>query len=194
MSDPPVVGGIVAGTRDAPTLSRGKRGNVERAGRDRIDTEMASRRSLLTTERRPLPHLRTALLLAALAGTTALVMYVAAHETGHRVVREEAAQIRPQLNLYAGALEGLIEQYARSPQCWPSTGAAHGARRQTGCRTSGAAQPQAGARQWRGDDLDVDAARQHWTRYRGEQLAAARKQCRTRLQLPPVLPPAGRSR
>jgi len=52
-------------------------------------------RSLLTTERRPLPHLRTALLLAALAGTTALVMYVAAHETGHRVVREEAAQIRP---------------------------------------------------------------------------------------------------
>ena len=72
-------------------------------------------RTLLTTERLPLTHLRTALLLAALAGTTVLVMYLGAHEAGRRVVREEAAQMRPQLNLYAGALEGLIEQYRALP-------------------------------------------------------------------------------
>jgi histidine kinase len=57
----------------------------------------------------------TALLLAALAGTTLLVMYLAAHEAGRRALREEATQMRPQLSLYAGALEGLIEQYRALP-------------------------------------------------------------------------------
>ena len=66
-------------------------------------------RTLLTTERLPLTHLRTALLLAALAGTTVLVMYLGAHEAGRRVVREEAAQMRPQLNLYAGALDEVSQ-------------------------------------------------------------------------------------
>jgi histidine kinase len=72
-------------------------------------------RSRLMTELLPLPHLRTALLLIALAASTALVVYLAARQAGRRVVQEETTQIRPQLSLYAGALESLIDQYRALP-------------------------------------------------------------------------------
>ena len=71
-------------------------------------------RSWLTTEP-PLPRLRTALLLAGLAASTALVVFLAAREADRRAVRAEATQMRPQLSLYAGALESLIEQYRALP-------------------------------------------------------------------------------
>ena len=42
-------------------------------------------------------------------------MYLAAQEAGNRLLREEAAQMRPHLSLYASALEGHIEHYRALP-------------------------------------------------------------------------------
>jgi len=42
-------------------------------------------------------------------------MYLAAREAGHWLLREEAAQMRPHLGLYASALEGQIEHYRALP-------------------------------------------------------------------------------
>jgi len=69
----------------------------------------------LATRTATVSHLRTALLLAALAGSTVLVMYLAGREAGNRLLREEAAQMRPHLSLYASALEGHIEHYRALP-------------------------------------------------------------------------------
>jgi histidine kinase len=72
-------------------------------------------RSLLGTSPLRLSQLRAALLLVALAGTTVLVMYLAAREAGNWLLQEEAAQLRPHLSLYASALEGQIEHYRALP-------------------------------------------------------------------------------
>ncbi|MDB6108061.1 MAG: cytochrome biosis protein CcmE, partial [Gammaproteobacteria bacterium] len=72
-------------------------------------------RSLLATKPLPFSQLRTVLLLAALAGTTVLVMYLAAREAGNWLLREEATQMHPHLSLYASALEGQIEHYRALP-------------------------------------------------------------------------------
>lgn len=72
-------------------------------------------RNPLATRTLTVSQLRTVLLLAALAGTTGLVMYLAGREAGNRLLREEAAQMRPHLSLYANALEGHIEHYRALP-------------------------------------------------------------------------------
>ena len=56
-----------------------------------------------------------ALLLATLALSTCLVMLVAGHQASHRLLLQEAAQLRPQLTLYANAIEGVIERYRALP-------------------------------------------------------------------------------
>jgi len=48
-------------------------------------------------------------------------MYLAAREAGHWLLREEAAQMRPHLGLYASALEGRSNTIAHFRQCWPWT-------------------------------------------------------------------------